>query len=97
MPIPCDTPIGVPILGSMTAIRWLRWMTVAIALCLGLVLINSHHLLVGSFVLTSAAARGSVLVIVRKRRAALRARRRRRLGRRTLILRFDSVSNTGRR
>jgi hypothetical protein len=64
----------------MTALWWLRWVLVAIALVLGAVLLTRHHVLFGLLVLAMAGVRAVILVAVGRRRAARRARRAARFG-----------------
>ena len=64
----------------MASVWWLRWVIVGIALLIGVVLIGSHHMLIGILILALATARAYLLVTIRKRREAFRARRTDRFG-----------------
>jgi hypothetical protein len=61
----------------MTALWWLRWAVVAIAVVIGVVLISRHAVLIGGLILLLAFVRGVLLVAIRRRRAAWRQWRRR--------------------
>jgi uncharacterized membrane protein len=62
------------------SVWWLRWVIVVIAALIGIVLISSHHVLLGILFVAMAIARIALLLTVRKRRAAFREGRRGRLG-----------------
>ena len=66
--------------GQMSSVWWLRWLMVVIGALIGLVLVSSHHMIIGVLILAMATVRAAVLVTARKRRAALRASRASRFG-----------------
>jgi hypothetical protein len=69
-------PMGsLPYHGSMSSVWWLRWVVVAIAALIGVVLVGSGHLLIGVLVMALAASRVALLFAIRRRRAAFRAAR----------------------
>jgi hypothetical protein len=60
---------------SVTSLWWLRLVIMFIGVAVGVMLLLSHHVLVGGLILLLAVARGVLVLTLWKRRAAFRTRR----------------------
>ncbi len=65
----------MPYDGLVTSVWLLRLVILLLGTAVGVVLLVSHHLLLGTLILVMAIARGALVLTVLKRRSAFRTRR----------------------
>jgi hypothetical protein len=66
---------GAPYDVRVNSVWWLRLVIMFVGVAVGVVLLVSHHVLIGVLILFLAVARAALVLTIWKRRAAFRTRR----------------------